>query len=91
MLKNVGKIDRVARTLVACFLFFLAWAPGVVLSATASVDYWLNILMIVGGAYLLLTAIFGHCLIYRILDVDSHVHGGTYHSGDDVFDGRGGN
>ena len=25
MLKNVGNIDRVARILAACFLFFLAW------------------------------------------------------------------
>ena len=47
--------------------------------------------MIAVGAYLLLTAVIGMCVIYRILDVDSHVHGGTYHSGEDVFDGRGGN
>lgn len=91
MLKNVGNIDRVARILAACFLFFLAWAPGVVLSADASVDYWLTVVMVVGGAYLLISAILGTCLVYRVLDVDSHVHGGTYHSGEDVFDGRGGN
>jgi hypothetical protein len=91
MVKNIGKIDRVARILLACFLIFLAWAPGVVLSATASVDYWLDVLLYVAGAYLFLSAILGMCLIYRILDVDSHVHGGTYHSGEDVFDGRGGN
>jgi len=91
MLKNVGNIDRVARVLAACFLFFLAVAPGVVLSASSSVDSWLTIGLYVAGGYLLLSAIFGTCLIYRVLDVDSHVHGGTYHSGDDVFDGRGGN
>jgi formate-dependent nitrite reductase membrane component NrfD len=91
MLKNVGNIDRVARVLAACFLFFLAVAPGVVLSANSSVDSWLTIGLYVVGGYLLLSAIFGTCLIYRVLDVDSHVHGGTYHSGDDVFDGRGGN
>ena len=91
MLKNVGNIDRVARVLAACFLFFLAWAPGVVLSADPSMDYWLTVAMVVVGAYLLLSAILGTCLVYRVLDVDSHVHGGTYHSGEDVFDGRGGN
>jgi putative effector of murein hydrolase LrgA (UPF0299 family) len=91
MIKNVGNIDRVARILAALFLFFLAWAPGVVLSADTSMDYWLTIVMIVAGAYMLLSAIFGTCLVYRMLDVDSHVHGGTYHSGEDPFDGRGGN
>jgi len=91
MLKNVGTIDRVARVLAACFLFFLAWAPGVVLAADPSTDYWLNIAMVVVGGYLLLSALIGHCLVYRVLDVDSHVHGGTYHSGEDPFDGRAGN
>ena len=91
MLKNVGNIDRVARLLLACFLAFLAWAPGVVLSADPSVDYWLTVVMMVAAAYFLLSAILGSCLIYRMLDVDSHVHGGTYHSGEDPFDGRAGN
>ena len=91
MLKNVGNIDRVARVLLACFLAFLAWAPGVVLSADPSVDYWLTVVMMVAAAYFLLSALLGTCLIYRILDVDSHVHGGTYHSGEDPFDGRAGN
>ena len=91
MVKNVGTIDRVARVLAACFLFFLAWAPGVVLSADSSVDYWLTVVMIGVGAYMLLSALLGTCLVYRVLDVDSHVHGGTYHSGEDPFDGRAGN
>lgn len=91
MVKNVGRIDRVARALLACFLFFLAVAPGVVLSADSNVDYWLTIVLYVGGAYFLITAIIGFCLIYKILDVDSCIHAGTYHSGEDVYDGRGGN
>ena len=91
MVKNVGKVDRVARILVGCFLFFLAAAPGVVLSADANVDRYLTILLYVVGAYLLLSALLGSCLIYRMIDVDSHVHGGTYHSGEDPFDGRAGN
>ncbi|MCL6740943.1 DUF2892 domain-containing protein [Sphingomonas sp. RB56-2] len=91
MVKNVGNIDRVARVLAALFLFFLAVAPGVVLSADPTMDYWLTILLYVVGGYMFLSAIVGSCLIYRMLDVDSHVHGGTYHSGEDPFDGRGGN
>lgn len=91
MVKNVGRIDRVARALLACFLLFLASAPGVVLSADSNVDYWLTMLLYVAAAYFLISAILGTCLIYRILDVDSHVHGGTYHSGEDPFDGRAGN
>ena len=90
MLKNVGNIDRVARILVACFLLFLAFAPGVVLSADARVDNWLNMALYVAAAYFLLSALLGTCIIYRALDVDSHVHGGTYHSGEDPFDGRAG-
>ena len=91
MVKNVGNIDRVARALLACFLLFLAAMPGVVLSADSTVDYWLTMVLYVGAAYFLLSAILGTCIIYRILDVDSHVHGGTYHSGEDPFDGRAGN
>lgn len=91
MVKNVGNIDRVARVLLACFLLFLASAPGVVLSADPKVDYWLTMVLYVAAAYFVLSAILGSCVIYRLLDVDSHVHGGTYHSGEDPFDGRAGN
>ena len=90
MLKNVGSVDRVARIFAGCFLIFLAWAPSVILSADPSWDHRLKILLYVGGGYFLLSAALGTCIVYRMLDVDSHVHGGTYHSGEDVFDGRGG-
>ena len=91
MVKNVGKVDRVARIVAAAFLFFLAVAPGVVLSADSSVDYWLTMILYAVGAYLLLSALLGFCVVYKSLDVDScHDHGGTYHSGEDPFDGRGG-
>jgi len=90
MVKNVGKVDRVARILAAAFLFFLAVAPGVVLSADPQMDYWLTMVMYAIGIYLLISALLGFCVIYKSLDVDSHVHGGTYHSGEDPFDGRGG-
>jgi membrane protease YdiL (CAAX protease family) len=90
MVKNVGKIDRVARALLGCFLIFLGWAPGVILSADPAVDNWLSIGLYAAGAYFLISALLGSCLIYRVLDVDSHVHGGTYHSGEDPYDGRAG-
>ena len=68
-----------------------AFAPGVILSADPRVDYWLTLVLYVASAYFLLSALFGTCIVYRMLDVDSHVHGGTYHSGEDPFDGRAGN
>ena len=84
MVKNVGSVDRVARLCVAALLAFLA--------LTTSLEGWGEIVAYIAAAYLALTAVFGTCLIYRMLDIDScHDHGGQYHSGDDVFDGRGGN
>ena len=84
MKKNVGAADRVARLCVAALLGFLAF--------TTSIEGVGEIIAYVVAAYLALTALLGSCLIYRLLDIDScHDHGGTYHSGEDVFDGRGGN
>lgn len=83
MVKNVGSVDRVARLCVAALLGFLA--------ATTSLEGWGEIIAYVAAAYLALTAILGSCFIYRMLDVDScRDRGNTYHSGEDVFDGRGG-
>lgn len=82
MVKNVGTADRVARLFAAGMLAFLA--------ATTFVEGWGEIICYVAAAYLGLTAIFGTCLIYRSLDINSRIHAGTYHSGEDVFDGRGG-
>ena len=84
MVKNVGSVDRVARLCFAAALGFLAF--------TTAVEGWGEIIAYIIAAYLALTAILGTCFIYRMLDVDScHDHGNTYHSGEDVFDGRGGN
>jgi hypothetical protein len=83
MVKNVGTADRVARICVAALLAFLA--------ATTSVQGWGEIVCYVAAAYLALTAILGTCWIYRVLDISSRIHAGTYHSGEDVYDGRGGN
>lgn len=73
MVKNVGKVDRVVRIFVGLLLCFLAFTP--------SVAGWMETSFYVLGAYLLISAIVGMCLIYRALDIDSHMHGGEYHSG----------
>ena len=83
MKKNVGKVDRVARVFIGGLLCFLA--------VTTAVEGVLEIGFYIFGGYLLLTAVIGSCLIYRALDIDSHDHGGTYHSGEDPYDGRAGN
>jgi len=83
MVKNVGAADRVARLCFAALLAFLA--------VTTAVEGWGEIIAYIVAAYLGLTAILGSCLVYRVLGVDScKDYGNTYHSGDDVFDGRGG-
>ena len=83
MMKNVGVGDRVARLVVAAGLAFLAFTPAVN-GVAAIITYSV-------AAYLALTALFGWCLIYKALDINSCIHAGTYHSGEDVYDGRGGN
>jgi hypothetical protein len=83
MVKNVGVADRVARICVAALLTFLAM--------TTSLDGWGEIVAYAIAAYLAVTALIGYCLIYRVLDINSCIHAGTYHSGEDVYDGRGGN
>ena len=83
MVKNIGTADRVARLCFAALLAFLA--------LTTSVEGWGEIVSYVVAAYLVVTAIIGHYLIYRSLDVNTRDHGGTYHSGEDPYDGRAGN
>lgn len=83
MVKNVGSVDRVARLCVAALLAFLAF--------TTSLQGVAETIAYVVAAYLALTALVGHCLVYRLLDINSCLHAGTYHSGEDVYDGRGGN
>lgn len=83
MVKNIGTADRVARLCFAALLAFLA--------TTTSVEGWGEIVSYVVAAYLVVTALVGTCFIYKALDVNSRDHGGTYHSGEDPFDGRAGN
>ena len=81
-MKNIGTADRVARLCFAALLTFLAM--------TTSVEGVGEIISYVVAAYLVLTALMGSCFIYKILDVNTRDHGGTYHSGEDPYDGRGG-
>jgi hypothetical protein len=83
MVKNVGSADRVIRLVVAAGLAFLAFTPAV--NGTAAI-----IVYSIAG-YLAASALLAFCIFYKMLDVDTcHDHGGTYHSGEDPFDGRGG-
>ena len=83
MVKNIGTADRVVRLCFAAVLAFLA--------LTTSVEGWGEIICYVVAAYLVLTALIGQCFIYRALEVNTRDHGGTYHSGEDPYDGRAGN
>jgi len=82
MVKNIGTADRVARLCFAALLAFLAM--------TTSVEGVGEIVAYAVAVYLVLTALVGSCLIYKMLDVNTRDHGGTYHSGEDPYDGRGG-
>jgi len=88
--KNIGTADRIVRFFVAAVL-----GVPVILDFFNVMDFvdsrLLAIICAVVAFYLFLTALTDRCLIYKALDIDTHEHGGTYHSGEDVFDGRGGN
>jgi hypothetical protein len=73
MNKTVGKVDRVTRIVVAAVLTFLVATPAV----NGGVAYG----FLAVAAYLVITAITGHCLIYRMIGIESDTHGGEYHSG----------
>ena len=83
MVKNVSAADRVVRLCFAGLLAFLAF--------TTSIEGWGEIISYVVAAYLVVTALIGFDPIYKALDVNTLDHGGTYHSGEDPYDGRGGN
>ena len=57
---------------------------------TPAVDGWMATTVYAIAAYLALTALLGMCVIYKLLDVNTHDQEATYYSGEDVFDGRGG-
>ena len=83
MVQNISLGDRVARLVVAAALAFLAW-DGIVAG-------WVGYLAWGIAAYLAVSAALGFCIFYKALDFNSREQGGTYHAGEDPFDGRGGN
>lgn len=74
MLRNVGKADCAIRLILGALLAFMAFTP--------SIDGWLATVFYVIAGYLVLSALIGHCLFFRMLDIDSHQHAGTYHTGE---------
>jgi len=82
MVKNLSAGDRVARLVVAAALAFIAY-DGMVGGVVGYIAYAV-------AAYLLLSALLGSCIFYKMLDFNSREQGGTYHAGEDPFDGRGG-
>jgi hypothetical protein len=75
MVKNVGPEDRVVRIVVAVALAILIYVG--VLEGTAA------IVTGVIAAVLLLTGLFGYCLIYRLIGVDTSVQEQSYSTTDD--------
>jgi hypothetical protein len=75
MAKNVGREDRGVRVVAAIGLAILAYYAG--LSQVATIVVW------VLAAYLLLSGLFGMCLFYKLIDVDTSVQEQPYSSTDD--------
>lgn len=82
MVQNLSLGDRVARLVVAAALAFLAW-DGILAG-------WVGYIAWGIAAYLLVSAVLSFCIFYKALDFNSKEQGGTYHAGEDPFDGRGG-
>jgi Inner membrane protein YgaP-like, transmembrane domain len=82
MMKNLSAGDRVARLVVGAALAFL--------TSTPAINGWAAYVSLGIAAYLWVTALIGFCVIYKALDFNSKEQGGTYHAGEDPFDGRGG-
>lgn len=82
MVNNLSAGDRVARLVVAAALAFMAWDKAM--------EGWVAYIGYGLAAYLAVSALLGFCVFYKALDFNSKEQGGTYHAGEDPFDGRGG-
>jgi len=82
MVNNLSAGDRVARLVVAAALAFMAYGH-MIEGVVAYMAYGI-------AAYLAVSAVIGFCVFYKALDFNSKEQGGTYHAGEDPFDGRGG-
>ena len=61
--QNVGKIDRIIRAIVGIIFIAVGW--GIFKNG------WLGILFNVLGAILLLNALTGKCLVYKLLKIST--------------------
>lgn len=75
MTRNVGREDRGVRVVAAIGLAIVAYYAG--LSEIATIVVW------VVAAYLLLSGLFGMCLFYKLIDVDTSIQEQPYSSTDD--------
>jgi hypothetical protein len=76
MVKNVGSADRVVRIVVALGLAVIIYL-GVIEAKAAEIAAG------VIAAYLLLTGLFGTCLIYKAADIDTCIQEQPYSDTDD--------
>ncbi len=75
MEKNIGPEDRVVRIVVALGLCVLVYMKVL--------GDWAAIVAGVVAAYLLLTGLFGRCVVYKLIGVDTSVQEQPYSSTDD--------
>ena len=67
MIKNIGTIDRIVRGILALVLIYLAY------TLFASSLVW-SVILFAFGIFLILEVIFGICLLYKILGIDTAKH-----------------
>jgi hypothetical protein len=61
MKQNVGTVDRLIRGILAAIIVVLYFTNAIT-------GVWATVLLVI-AAFLLLTAIFGYCLIYGLLGI----------------------
>lgn len=67
MKANVGGLDKAIRLIIAAFL--------IILYLNNSFGPWVNLVLIVPAAVLLLTALAGTCPLYRLLGINTRKKG----------------
>jgi hypothetical protein len=80
MARNVGPEDRVVRVVVALGLGVLIYMKVVGDIAAGDIAAIVTALV---AAYLLLTGLFGRCLLYNLIGVDTSVQEQSYSTTDD--------
>lgn len=73
MLKNMAGVDRLVRAVVAALFVFVVYM--------GFIEGPMGWLLLAMAAVLFLTAVVGHCPVYKLIGIDSHVHDGHEHYG----------